>query len=411
MAFFPGATKDQMRADQLLKRRQQEHEQMEMKKKKIEEENRMQAIEEKFKAHYDAVEQMLKTDTVGLVSLDEMKKKQEEIIHAREQQLAREKEAKLNESMKNKQHHRKDTGVHQRPNKLSFADEWEEEEEEEENEEENESVTKKPPTKNEEPIPTDDNSLSNDIPKNEDADSNDSSSQQGLTAAELDRLVAASKKKRLGKNPDVDTSFLPDKDREEEERILREKLRQEWVEKQQKLKNEEVDLVFSYWDGSGHRRSIRIKKRMTIQMFLSKALEVLRRENTFNELKSASVDQLIFVKDDVILPHHYSFYDFIVTRARGRTGLLFTFTEALKPNAIIEVPATATTTGINTTDLTASSSNDNQLSGQASHAGKICLRSWYERNKHIFPACRWEPYDPEKRWSTHESAKNRFYVK
>jgi protein FAM50 len=207
---------------------------------------------------------------------------------------------------------------------------------------------------------------------------------------------------------DVDTSFLPDKDREEEERILREKLRQEWVEKQQKLKNEEVDLVFSYWDGSGHRRSMRIKKRMTIQMFLSKALEILRRENAFNELKSASVDQLIFVKDDVILPHHYSFYDFIVTRARGRTSLLFTFTESLKLNTIIEVPATATTTTeMNPNDLTASS-NDSQVSG---HAGKICLRSWYERNKHIFPACRWEPYDPEKRWSTHEPPKNRFCVK
>lgn len=209
---------------------------------------------------------------------------------------------------------------------------------------------------------------------------------------------------------DVDTSFLPDKDREEEERILREKLRQEWVEKQQKLKNEEVDLVFSYWDGSGHRRSMRIKKRMTIQMFLSKALEMLRRENAFNELKSASVDQLIFVKDDVILPHHYSFYDFIVTRARGRTGLLFTFTESLKLNTIIEVPATATTTEMNPNDLTASST-DNQLSGQTAHAGKICLRAWYERNKHIFPACRWEPYDPEKRWSTHEPPKNRFCVK
>ena len=26
------------------------------------------------------------------------------------------------------------------------------------------------------------------------------------------------------------------------------------------------------------------------------------------------------------------------------------------------------------------------------------LRSWFERNKHIFPASRWEPYDPEKKW-------------
>ncbi|CAF0810501.1 unnamed protein product [Adineta ricciae] len=409
MAFFPGAGKDQMRADQLMKRRQQEHEQIEIKKKKIEEENRMQAIEEKFKAHYDAVEQMLKTDTVGLVSLDEMKKKQEEIINAREQQLAREREAKLGDSMKNKQNNQKNAGAHQRPSKLSFADEWDDEEEEDAEED-----TKPQPVKNEEPVTTDDHSeKSNDVPTNEYADSNDSTSQSGPTNTELDQLVAATNKKRLGKNPDVDTSFLPDRDREEEERILREKLRQEWVEKQQKLKNEEVDLVFSYWDGSGHRRSVRIKKRMTIQMFLSKALEILRKENMFNELKSASVDQLIFVKDDVILPHHYSFYDFIVTRARGRTGLLFTFTESLKLNTIIEVPASATTTtDVNSGDSPSSSGvNDNQPGGSSAHAGKICLRSWYERNKHIFPACRWEPYDPEKRWNSHEPVKNRFCLK
>ncbi|CAF4293605.1 unnamed protein product, partial [Adineta steineri] len=163
----------------------------------------MQAIEEKFKSHYDAVEQMLKTDTVGLVSLDEMKKKQEEIILAREQQLAREKEAKLSESMRNKLNNRKDTGAHQRPNKLSFADEWDEEEEEHDNE----PVIKKQPVKIEEIITTDDNSLSDDVPKNEDVDSNDGIPQAELTSDELDRLVAASKKKRLGKNPDVDTSF------------------------------------------------------------------------------------------------------------------------------------------------------------------------------------------------------------
>ncbi len=33
-----------------------------------------------------------------------------------------------------------------------------------------------------------------------------------------------------------------------------------------------------------------------------------------------------------------------------------------------------------------------------SHAGKVVLRGWYERNKHIFPASRWEPYDPERKW-------------
>lgn len=29
-----------------------------------------------------------------------------------------------------------------------------------------------------------------------------------------------------------------------------------------------------------------------------------------------------------------------------------------------------------------------------SHAGKIVERSWYSRNKHVFPASRWEMFDP-----------------
>ena len=38
------------------------------------------------------------------------------------------------------------------------------------------------------------------------------------------------------------------------------------------------------------------------------------------------------------------------------------------------------------------------LPSPQSHAGKVVMRNWYERNKHIFPASRWEPYDPEKKW-------------
>jgi len=29
-----------------------------------------------------------------------------------------------------------------------------------------------------------------------------------------------------------------------------------------------------------------------------------------------------------------------------------------------------------------------------SHAAKVVERRWYERNKHIFPASRWEIFDP-----------------
>ena len=38
--------------------------------------------------------------------------------------------------------------------------------------------------------------------------------------------------------------------------------------------------------------------------------------------------------------------------------------------------------------------NDSRVEKDESHPGKICERHWFERNKHIFPASRWEIYDP-----------------
>ena len=37
---------------------------------------------------------------------------------------------------------------------------------------------------------------------------------------------------------------------------------------------------------------------------------------------------------------------------------------------------------------------DVRTESDAVHPGKVCLRAWYERNKHIFPASRWENYEP-----------------
>lgn len=38
-----------------------------------------------------------------------------------------------------------------------------------------------------------------------------------------------------------------------------------------------------------------------------------------------------------------------------------------------------------------------------SHAGKVVERSWYARSKHIFPASRWEVYDPDKDYGAYVS--------
>ncbi|CAN0552336.1 unnamed protein product, partial [Ectocarpus sp. 8 AP-2014] len=65
---------------------------------------------------------------------------------------------------------------------------------------------------------------------------------------------------KLGKkNPNVDTSFLPDREREKGMRNQREKLKKEWIEEQEKLKMERLEVTYSYWDGSGHRREIGLK--------------------------------------------------------------------------------------------------------------------------------------------------------
>jgi len=205
--------------------------------------------------------------------------------------------------------------------------------------------------------------------KDEDSNSNDK-----LTASKTSKTLPKMIK-RVTKNPDVDTSFLPDRDREVQEKALREKLRLEWVERQESLKNEVIEIVYSYWDGSGHRRSVTCRKGHTIYQFLQKALDALKKE--FPELRIVSADQLMYIKEDLIIPHHYTFYDFIVTKARGKSGPLFAF------DVHDDVRLVA----------------DANVEKDESHAGKVLLRSWYDRNKHIFPASRWEPYDPAKNYS------------
>ncbi|XP_053406568.1 protein FAM50A-like [Mercenaria mercenaria] len=333
MAHYKGAASEGGRAQILMKKRQKEQEEMEIKRKKIEEDLSVGSIQNKFASHYDAVEQQLKSNTIGLVTLNEMRAKQETLIKQREKQLAKkDAEARLIEKEKEDK---------KRKEKMKIA------------------------------------ALSFDPDEDEDEDDDDEEEEKVPVKKEPEFTERKIRKKRLGMNPDVDTSFLPDRDREEAENKLREQIAQEWMQKQEHVKNEEIDITYSYWDGSGHRRQVRMKKGNSIQQFLQKCLETLRRE--FNDLKAVTVDQLMYVKEDLIIPHHYTFYDFIVTKARGKSGPLFNFNVKDDIRLI----------------------NDASVEKEESHAGKVCIRSWYERSKHIFPASRWEPYDPEKKWDSY----------
>jgi len=337
MASYGGQASDGMRAARHAKARQIEIEDAELRKRKLADSLKVSNIENKFSAHYDAVEQEIKASTVGLVTMDQMKQTQERALMEREKLLAKkEKDAKKEEKEKRKAKEKAKAKEAKKLKALSFDPDEEDFDEEEEDEEKSNDKT--------------DNS------KDED------------TSPDI-------KKRRFGMNPDVDTAFLPDRDRDEEENIMREKLRQQWEEKQKTIKEEEVEITYSYWDGSGHRKTITMKKGNSIYQFLCKVLDSIRSE--FPELKIVSGDQLMYVKEDLIIPQTNTFYDFIVSRARGKSGPLFNF------DAHDDVRMVS----------------DATIEKDESHAGKVILRSWYERNKHIFPASRWEPYDPTKTYS------------
>lgn len=81
--------------------------------------------------------------------------------------------------------------------------------------------------------------------------------------------------------------------------------------------------MYSYWDGGGHRRTIDIRKGTTVGRFLEMVKAQLIGE--FHEIRSTSAEDLMYVKEDLIIPQHYSFYDLIITKARGKSGPLFHF--------------------------------------------------------------------------------------
>ena len=121
----------------------------------------------------------------------------------------------------------------------------------------------------------------------------------------------------------MSTHFLPDRDREVAEAKERELLKEKYIAEQERIKNEKLEITFSYWDGGGHRRKVEILKGDTVGQFLGKARDKLSKE--FRELRHTSTDGLMYIKEDLILPHTATFYDFIVNKARGKSGPLFHF--------------------------------------------------------------------------------------
>lgn len=181
---------------------------------------------------------------------------------------------------------------------------------------------------------------------------------------------SAMKRARLGKDPRAATEFLPDADRAAAEAATVQALKDEWKAAQGVIKEQPLRVAYSYYDGTGHRRNAMMKKGDSVATFLHQVQKDMAP--LFPELKRMGVDALLYIKEDLILPHNITFYELIVTKARGKSGPLFLFDVS--------------------EDVRLSS--DPRVEVRESHPGKVVQRKWYDANKHIFPASRWSVYDP-----------------
>lgn len=205
---------------------------------------------------------------------------------------------------------------------------------------------------------------------------------------------------------------------------------------QEAIKNTEILIPFIFYDGTNiPAGTVKVKKGDAVWLFLDRCRKVGaelgvggssrgptkgRREKRDNrrEWARVSVDDLILVKGDVIVPHvcispnnpgrihangcifqHYEFYYFIANRIPSFSrngGLLFDYSNKPPPAPSGEE------------SLLSRPSNDNlEGADKDPTLTRVVDRRWYERNKHIFPASLWQEYEPGKEFEERMSTTRR----
>jgi len=188
--------------------------------------------------------------------------------------------------------------------------------------------------------------------------------------------------------------------------------RQEFLIMRASVKATEVVIPFVFYDGTnlpGGR--CRIKKGEQIWLFLDKARKVgaelgVGGDKSRREWARVSVDDLMLVRGEVILPHHYEIYHFLFNKVTGFHGPLFDYSAqptkatpaAEDSNAEADAVPYDPLNPARKTGSMPSAVPEAELEGFGDDPAltKVVDRRWYEKNKHIFPASGWAEYAPDK---------------
>ncbi|KAF2145833.1 uncharacterized protein K452DRAFT_295394 [Aplosporella prunicola CBS 121167] len=191
----------------------------------------------------------------------------------------------------------------------------------------------------------------------------------------------------------------------------REQARKEFLEKQELAKATEFALPFVFYDGTNiPGGKCRVKKGDYVWLFLDKARKVgaelgVGGDKSRREWARVSVDDLMLVRGEIIIPHHYEFYYFMMNKTVGFGGRIFEHSD--QPTKATPLPQSEEDVDLATYDPLArpdpkkeksAAVDESLLEGLDEDATmtKVVDRRWYERNKHIFPASVWEEFDPKK---------------
>ncbi|KAI0860341.1 XAP5-domain-containing protein [Xylaria cubensis] len=191
----------------------------------------------------------------------------------------------------------------------------------------------------------------------------------------------------------------------------RDALRRQFLQRQERVKATEIAIPFVFYDGANiPGGTVRVKKGDFVWQFLDKSrkvgadLGVGEKANARREWARVGVDDLMMVRGNVIIPHHYDFLFFIMNKTLGPNGaVLFDYdADASKPQpeqpvadggqaAAPPLTAAPLSSGVTQTQV-------DSLEGASDDPTwtRVVDRRWYERNKHIYPASMWRDFDPEK---------------